>query len=240
VLIDDEPAALSITENKFKTFFPQIEIIGSFKDPEKALAQITELRPSIIVLDIQMPRMNGFELLEKLKYKSFELIFSTAYDQYAIKAFEFSAIGYLLKPFMDQDFVVTINRALENINIKNNWQNSYKLYQDIQTKNSKKINIPTPEGFMIKEIDHIVRVESINRYSNIYFSDGTHIRSSYNIGKFISLLDKEQFLIPHQSHLVNKKYILMYLKSGFLKLHNEEHIPISKSRKAQITAFLGF
>jgi len=232
IVIDDEIAAIRLIQNKVKKYFDNIEILDALQDSEEAVAVILEKKPDFIFLDISMPRLNGFELLSKIKPIDFEIIFTTAHNDYAIKAFEFSAVGYLLKPIVDDLFVSAVNNCLSRLSDKKNLKLISNLIQNEQRPiKEHTITIPTSNGFFIKDVQEIIRIESESRYAVFYFIDGSKYVSSYNIGKYKELLKEHDFVLTHKSHLVNKKHIREYVNSGYVILSNDVQIPVSKTKR---------
>lgn len=239
VIVDDEIAAIRLIQNKINQFFDNITVLDFVQDPEEAVGIILERKPDFIFLDISMPRLNGFEMLNQFQKIDFEVIFTTAHNDYAINAFEFSAVGYLLKPIVDELFISTVNNCFARLADKDNLGLIFNLLQNEKKNNTDKtMVIPTSNGFFIKEIQDIVRIESESRYAVFYFLDGSKYVSSYNIGKYKEMLESNNFILTHKSHLVNKSHIREYVNSGFVVLSSNEKVPVSKNhRKTFISQF---
>jgi len=239
VIVDDEIAAIRLIQNKIAKYFENITVLDFVQEPEEAVQVILNNRPDFIFLDISMPRLNGFELLNEFQEINFEIIFTTAHNDYAIKAFEFSAVAYLLKPIVDDLFISSVNNCFQRIDDKS----SHKLISSFlnnekKEEHNKTIAIPTSNGFFIKPINEILRIESESRYAVFYFLDDSKYVSSYNIGKYKEMLKDYDFILTHKSHLVNKIYIKEYVNSGYVILSNDEQVPVSKTlRKAFVAQF---
>lgn len=238
VLIDDEPKALELLEDKIKQQFPQIEIIARYTDSQEALADMDKHKPDLLFLDIAMPRMNGFEFLKKIEKPTFEIIFVTAFGDYALEAIKHAAIGYIMKPVITEDLIHAVNNATIHIQRKNSANlNAYlkESLGNIDEKN-KKLVIPYEEGLIFSEYSDIVRLEGENGYTRIFFTDEKDILSAYNIGYYYNLLSKRVFFQCHKSHIINLNYISRYLNEGIIELGPKHQVPVSRNKKAE---FLG-
>jgi len=226
ILVDDEVKALHLLESKLLEMFPELNIIGSYDDPEKAIREINVLKPQILFLDINMPKYSGFDLLKHIYNPKFEVVFVTAYDNYAITAIKHAAIGYVLKPLNNEELKEATVKAIEQLYLKNNL---------IKPK-MEKISIPFNSGFALKPLSEIIRLEGFEGYTKIILTNETII-SSYNIGLFNKILADNNFMMVHKSHLVNIQYVDKYLNEGTVILSNSDKIPVSRSNKAELIRF---
>jgi two-component system LytT family response regulator len=222
ILIDDEENALSILEIKIRKFFPSIEIIGKFNDPVEAIVQINQNKTDLLFLDIKMPGYNGFELLDHILIPDFELIFVTAYGEFALDAIKKCAIGYILKPIDENDLRLAILNAINHLSAK---------HKSSGIPMGSKITIPFNEGYLVKDISKIVRCEGFGGYTKIHMDNKEIVTSSYSIGMFNKLLYGNGFVMVHKSHLINKAYVTVYFNEGTIELANGERIPVSKSNR---------
>jgi two-component system LytT family response regulator len=229
ILVDDEDNALLILELKLKKYFPQIEIIGKYNNPVKAIEEINLQEPDLLFLDVKMPNCSGFELLDHILTPNFELIFVTAYGEHALEAIKQCAIGYVLKPIDDDAFKSAVLNAINKLKSKN---------KVAVAGNNSKITIPFANGFMVKEIQSIVRCEGFSGYTKIYLTNGEVITSSYSIGLFNSLLTIHGFIMVHKSHLINTNCIVIYYNDGIVELSNKEKIPVSKPNRPLLMKIL--
>ena len=232
MLVDDEIANLKGLQRKIENLFPNIEISGAFQKPEDAIDAIQEQEPNILFLDIEMPRMNGFELLAKLNAVNFQVIFVTAYSEYALKAFKKSAIDYVLKPIDNDDLVIAINKALEVIKLKKESESNAKLVGLLEENIAKnnKIIVPTQKGVSFIPQDEVLHLEGYEGYTKIHLINNTTITSSYNLGKFEKLLSSK-FFKCHKSHIINLEKVRHFENEGYVILNNEYRVPISKTNK---------
>ena len=235
ILIDDERKAIAILKNKIERFCPNIEIIAETQDPEQGIALINKLKPQLVFIDIAMPELNGFELLKQIEQPNFEIIFATAFDDYAIEAIKHCAIGYLVKPIDNQDLIEAVNKALINIEAKTALQKNRLLVENlgIQKIQKKKIAIPSVGGIEFVRISDIIHCKGEDGYTKIYFREKKTLLSSNSIGHFNKILKNQEFYLVHKSHLINMEYIEKYLNEGYVLLTENHKIPISRNRRTE-------
>ncbi len=240
LIVDDEIKAIEILKNKIERFCPSLEIVGTTQNPDEVKEMIQQTQPHLVFMDIAMPRLSGFDVLKGLPEHNFELIFVTAFDQYAIQAIENSAIGYLLKPVSNEKLIRAVNVAEENIKKENAVIKNQNLLQNLSQGDvkKKKIVIPVQEGLELIDPGDIKHIEGDDGYSNIHLKDKPKLISSYRIGHFAQLLDNQNFFLTHRSHLVNLDYVTKYLNEGYLILSSGEEIPVSRSRKSELLELL--
>lgn len=240
ILIDDEPKALAILKNKIERLCPNLDIIAQTQEPKQGIQLIKTLEPQLIFLDIAMPELNGFDVLKQFKEPSFEIIFATAFDDYAIEAIKHCAIGYLVKPIDNDDLVTAVENAQKNINEKTALEKNKLLIENlgVQSFQQKKLVIPSTEGLEFVKIDTIVHCEGIDGYTKIYFDNNKPILSSQSIGHFKKLLNQKGFYLVHKSHLINMDYIEKYLNEGYILLSGNHKIPVSRNRRQEFLEHL--
>lgn len=239
ILVDDELSALELLKFKLSTLFPQLNIIGAYQKPEQALKEIRIKQPDIVFLDIEMPRMNGFELLSDLGSIEFEVIFVTAYNEYALKAIKQSAVDYVLKPVSDEEISLSVNKAVEAIQQKERSENNMKLVQVLQDTLNKtnKLIVPTVKGLSFIPQAEVLHLEGDAGYTRIHLCDGSDILSSYSLGKFEGMLSGT-FFKCHKSHIINLEKVRSFENEGYIVLENTNRIPISRTqRKAFLDLF---
>lgn len=240
-IIDDEMHCANVLENLIKKIHSDYNISGIFTNPKHGLEYIQKNPPDLLFLDIEMPHLNGFALLDKLLPVDFDIIFTTAYDQYAIKAFQYSAINYLLKPISEKNIVKALS-TWENRRKKTS-QEQWELFQKnlkSTTVNRLKLALPTGVGYHIVEIATIVRCQSDNNYTNVFFKNGNKILISRTLKEIDEILAEHGFLRVHQSHLINPRYVKGILKQdgGILIMSDKEEIPVSRQKRKQINEIL--
>lgn len=240
VLIDDEPKALAILKNKLERKCPNVNIIGETQLPEEGLTLIKTLSPQLVFLDIAMPEMSGFDLLSKIDNPNFEIIFVTAFDDYAIDAINHCAIGYLVKPVDNQDLINAVNKAILNIEDKTALDKNKLLIENlgVQKFQKKKIVIPTQEGLEFVKIRSIIHCEGEDGYTKIHIKDRKPMLSSNSVGHFNRLLENQDFYLVHKSHLINLHHIDKYLNEGYVLLDDNHKIPVSRNRRSEFLSML--
>ncbi|MEO8934226.1 MAG: LytTR family DNA-binding domain-containing protein [Xanthomarina sp.] len=241
IIIDDESHCISVLESLIDKLRADYEITGTFTNPLQGLEFIKNNPPDVLFLDIEMPNLNGFALLDNLLPIDFDVIFTTAYDQYAIKAFQYSAINYLLKPITEKNIVKAFSdwEKRQKKTTNKQWQ---LLQENIKNSNKEcsKIALPTGIGFQIVEINNIVRCQSDSNYTYIFCSDEKKILISRTLKEIEDLLKDHGFIRVHQSHLINPNYVKGILKQdgGSLMMSDDEEIPVSRQKAKQINDIL--
>ena len=232
VLIDDEVSNLKGLAQKLGKLFPKIEITHTFQKPEDAVKLLQTEQPDLVFLDIEMPRINGFDLLSQLSNIQFQVIFVTAYSEYAIEAFKQNAIDYVLKPIDNADLTVAVDKAIKVIEEKSALNNSHKLVNLLTgaLADYKKIIIPTSKGLSFIPQEEVIHLEGYEGYTKIHLIDDTTITSSYNLGRFEKLLSSV-FFKCHKSHIINLEKVRHFENEGYVVLDNEYRVPISKTNK---------
>lgn len=239
VLIDDEPHNLSNMQALLETYCPQIDVCAVALNAEQGKAALYTHQPDLLFLDIQMPDQDGFALLRSLAKYDFEVIFVTAYDQYAIQAMRFAAVDYLLKPVDISELQAAVARASKQCQLKvQNQQVGYLMqWLQAQSRNEdQRIALSTTQETRFVRTGEIVRCESANNYTTFFLSDGTSLVVSKPIYEYDELLSGYGFLRCHQTHLVNKAFIKSWRKDygDFLLLADGSQIPISRGKKEAV------
>lgn len=238
VLIDDEIHCTESLALIMEVSVPEIKVLGKFNDTSKALKFLQNNPVDLLFLDIEMPEMNGFELLSKLNRLPFDVVFVTAYDQYAIKAFTYSAISYLLKPVDGDDLRETIDRWLEKKS-KSLSLNQLQLMRDLLVNTSKlktKVALPTNDGLEFLEIQSITRCESESNYTRIYCTDNNRYLICRTLKEVEKILQENGFIRVHHSHLINPQYIRKFIRhdGGFIVMNDGQQISVSRTKKDRL------
>jgi Response regulator of the LytR/AlgR family len=242
VLIDDDVSNLSSLSEKIANHCKQVEIIGRCDNPEEGIRIIDELKPDIVFLDIEMPRMNGFVMLQQLTYKKFELIFVTAYDHYAIKAIRSCALDYLVKPVEIEELKRAVSMAEEKRKQPPSSSQLDFLIAHLQKKQPKLLTIPTSDGLQIIAIEEIIYLEASDNYSNIYLSTNQKYLVSRTLKDFEDLLPADIFIRIHNSTIVNKFYVDKYIRGdgGQVVMRNGNILDVSKRKKSDFLQAIGY
>ena len=233
IIIDDEPKGRLALKQKLLDYCPEVEVVGEAGDGAEGIKLIDKYGPAIVFLDIEMPRMDGFEMLNHLPEKKFQLIFTTAYDQYAIKAIKYAAFDYLLKPIDIEELKTAVSKVAAGTASQTE-KKLATLQQNLGSKNSfNKIAIPTLEGLLFFNISDIVHLEAQSNYTIIYFSNHPKLTASRTLKEFEELLPQDTFFRPHHSHLINLNYIKRYLKGdgGQIEMQNGNYVDVARRKK---------
>ena len=234
VIVDDEPKAIQSLSWELSNFDDDVEIIETFTEAEIAINYINKTDIDCLFLDIEMPTMDGFQLLERLENKNFAIIITTAYNEYAIKALKNQAIDYLLKPIDSDDLEETISR-IKSHHVKNDSSEKVeKILSEFNKKfNRRKITINTDGKLIFLTEDEILFVESDGNYSTIHTSNGKKIVVTKKLKEINSLLPEDHFFRIHNSFVINLNKIKEFLKSdGYVILEDNHKIPVSRQRKS--------
>ncbi|GAB3923675.1 LytR/AlgR family response regulator transcription factor [Larkinella terrae] len=233
VIIDDEAHCRETLSMQLEKYCPEIQVVAQFRSAPEGLRFLVEQAPDVLFLDVEMPVMNGFELLEQLTTIPFDVIFTTGYDSYAIKAIRFSALDYLLKPIDKDD----LRKAVAKIKRPSEQQMAQQielLLQKLDTKKVlQKIALPTNQGFEMVPIEAIIRCEADNNYTHVILKTGKPLLVSRTLKEIEELLEGSSFLRVHQSHLINLNEILRYIRGegGYVVMSDTSSVPVSRSRK---------
>jgi len=233
IIIDDEKDGRTVLSTLIKLYCPQVEIIGESSSGEQGLRMIEELNPALVFLDIDMPGMNGFSLLKKLKEINFEVIFVTAHHHYALKAIKHSALDYLLKPVDKTELIEAIGKF--KISSSVNERMAYLLENETKDLSElKQIILNVREGYVFSEINEIVRCEADGNYTTVFFKNGDKQVASKTLKEFENLLSEHNFWRIHKSHLINLKYLKKYIKGeggGNVVMTDNSEIEVSRRNK---------
>lgn len=234
IIIDDEANAIELISSILLDKYPDVNIVGKAQSPFEAIKLINQLKPDLVFLDIEMPEANGFELLEALPERKFETIFITAYDKYALKAFRYSAMDYLLKPIDVDDFSDAVAKAIRKIMHGEPRLDNYKiLFDNLKAEQPFKVALPSNKGVEYVEIKEIVRIVADGRYSSIHLEDGRSITVTKLLNELINIVDNKFFFRTHKSHFINLNFVRMFVKSegNYIEMKDGSHVSISRNRK---------
>lgn len=239
IIVDDELLPRNLLRAKLNRHFPDLQIIAEAADAEQAYNVIISHAPQLIFLDISMPRENGFDLLRRLPDLSFEVIFVTSFDEYALQAIEFCAIGYVVKPVETDALVKAVNNGIKRIVSKSGVNNTQELLDNFtRSPQNKRIALPTNDGLEFMATKDVIRCEGYQKYTKIYLADGRCIVSSSNIGKYVEKLTPCGFYAIHKSHLVNVELVKAYTKEGEVLMIDGSRAPVSRRKKTDFLDYL--
>ncbi|MEN8223933.1 MAG: LytTR family DNA-binding domain-containing protein [Bacteroidota bacterium] len=238
IIVEDEKHSRETLRGMLDRYCKNVTIVAEADSYRDGMKMIREHKPDVIFLDIQMPDGSGFRLLEELEEINFEIIFTTAFDQFAIKAIKYSALDYLLKPIDPEELVNALKKVESKIHQLGVNENIQVLLDNIKSKDADphKIVLSTSEKIHIIETDQILRCESDNYYTNFFLIDGKKILVSKTLKENEELLGDHNFIRPHKSHLVNVKYIKGFLRidGGYIEMTDGSKIPVSRRKREKI------
>ncbi len=234
IIVDDEYSAIESLKWELTNFCAEVKVIETFTNPIEAISAINYLKPDLVFLDIEMPELDGFQLLKKLSYRNFNLIITTAYNQYAIQAFKENAIDYLLKP-VDPDELV---KAVDKISAQQSGTaNIEKVFEKILNKEKtpqiNKIPLALSDRVLMVDKNDIMYCISDGNYTNVILRDGKNHLLSKTIKSIIDILPAPLFLRVHKKYVVNTDYISEYLRGdgGEILMSDKQNIPVSRTHK---------
>ncbi len=238
LIIDDEKHCADSLSSQIQKYCPGIEILDTCDTAEKGLQQIHRLRPQLIFLDVEMPVMNGFEMLEKLTEINFDVIFTTGFNQYAIRAIKFGALDYLIKPINKDELCEAVDKFI-NRTQRDSLKQLNALLSHIKKSNDlsfQKIALPTMHSYELVPLNNIIVCESKNNYTTVRLNNGQNILISKTLKQLEDLLDMEPFFRVHNSFLVNLQYAIRYVKGegGYLVMNNDMTVPVARSKKEEL------
>lgn len=239
IIVDDEVNSCKTLEIELKTHCSNmVEVLAYATEVKHALKIIPKLKPDLLFLDIEMPWMTGFELLQALEPIDFDVIFVTAYDQYATKAFKYSAIDYLLKPIDDEELKDAVTRVNNRKPPLVNKEHYDLFIENIMNQSTKfpKIALKTSEGLEFIKVENIIRIESDGNYATLYLVDNTKLLVVKSLKEFESLLAPHNFFRSHQSHLISPLHIKRYIKAdgGYLEMDDGSQAALSRDKKKDL------
>jgi two-component system LytT family response regulator len=235
IIVDDEPDCSETLALLLERCCPQVQIVATCNSGAEALKEISFQKPDLVFLDIEMPHMNGFQLLEKLSSVEFDIVFTTSYDQYAIKAIRFSAMDYLLKPVDREE----LKSAVDKVSRRHQPplpQQLEILLQRLHQPTASKIAIPTMEGLQMIPVDSIITCASSSNYTTLHLKGHQKITASRTLKEIEEMLEGLSFLRVHQSSLINLNEVNKYIRGegGYLVMSDGTSIDVSRSRKESL------
>jgi two-component system LytT family response regulator len=237
VLVDDEIDSIRVLERLLETFCPHISIVGKADGVETALREIRASQPDLVILDIEMTQGNAFDLLNQLQPIAFQVIFVTAFDNYAVRAFKYSAVDYLLKPVDIDDLRDALDRVTEKTQEKGVMEKMKVLLDNMGTisLSQQKMAVPTITGLMFVAIRDIIRFEAKGNYTVIFLNNGDQITATRNIKEYEDLLPGSIFCRIHNSHIINLQNIQKYNKGrgGYVIMEDGSSIEVATRRREE-------
>ncbi|MFN5371568.1 MAG: LytR/AlgR family response regulator transcription factor [Bacteroidia bacterium] len=239
VIVDDEAKGIEFLRYTLEKHCPEVAVIKTFTAPLEALEEIPELRPDILFVDVEMPRMNGFELVERLQNKGIKTIFVTAYNEYALKAFRVAAVDYLLKPIDSDELKEAVQKVLDSQEHPESGIQELLQFMKAQ-QGLKKVSISTDKGIYFLEPEEIIYCTSDGSYCELHLMDGSKLVSSKALGEFEKILSEKGFFRIHHSSLINVHHLRKFSKNdgGFVEMVNGAELAVSRRKKDEFLDFL--
>lgn len=243
LIVEDEVRSRDFLKNLVEEFCPQLAIAATASNVEEAVELINTLSPDIVFMDIEMQTGTGFDVLQQVNKRNFHVIFTTAYDHYAIKAIRFSAVDYLLKPINLEELQVAVNKAIDGIQ-KNEEGNRIELL----IKNLRRpagedfsISLSTSDGIEFIQLATIIRLEANGPYTTFFMKDGRKIMVSKNLKEYELLLSDHGYFRVHNSHIINLKEVRKMVKTdgGYAVMNDDSMIAISPKKKDEFMQLMG-
>ena len=242
IIVDDEAHCVEILAYELRAF-PEIEVVKTCSDGREAVQAIQEHNPDLVFLDIDMPYVNGFEVIRSLKEIDFDVIFVTAFDQFALKAFRYSALDYLLKPVDEEE----LQEAISKVKQKNKSKIEQKQVELLLTSLSdpkpafSKLILPTQEGLEFVHLDDIIRCQADSNYTHVYLEDGRHLLMAKTLKDVERLLEDGRFFRTHQSHLIHLDKIKRYARGegGYIVMKDDSIAHVARGKKEKLLARFG-
>ena len=233
LVIDDENRTRDLIAKMINSFGLDIEAIATGESVESGLRAIEEHHPDIVFLDIKMPDGTGFDLLRSIPNKTFEVIFITAHEEFAIKAIKFSALDYILKPVDADELKAAVERAIESVGNKKEESQFDALQLNIQPNQKRRLVLKTQESVHVIELDNIIRCEADRNYTSFYLTSGKKILVSKTLKDYETLLSGHNFLRVQQSHLINLDFVARYDKGngGSVVMKDDSEVPLSPAKR---------
>ena len=238
VIVDDEPLAREAICEMLSIYCPDVEVVGQASDISSGLTVLQKFEPDLVFLDIQLTDGTGFELLKRLDNYDFRVIFITAFEDYAVKAFKFSAVDYILKPVDPNELMVAVKKVRKNVEKEATNTSLRTLIENITNVNreEKKIVLKTATNVYIVNTADIIRCESDKNYTHFFVKGRDKIMVSKTLKEYEELLSEYNFIRVHQSHLVNLSHIIRFDKGdgGTLIMSDNSEVPVSLRKKEDL------
>lgn len=240
LIVDDEVLGAKALESLLKIHCTNVNVTGIVYSADDAEKSISITAPDVIFLDIEMPFANGFDLLQRFKNHPFDVIFTTAYNEYAVKAIKHNALDYLLKPIVPEELMAAVKKCEEK---KKEDPNGYKNLEKIISTLSQKVHklpVPSPEGIVYLDPENIVYLQGDINYTHIHLIQGNKITSSKTLKDFEQMLPSKQFFRIHKANIINLSYVSKYLKGdgGEVVMIEGSSLEVSRQKKAELLALL--
>lgn len=234
VIIDDEPDAVNFIQSIVQEYCPKLEIVGKAHSIKDGTKLIIDKTPDLVFLDVEMPHGTGFDLLANFPEKTFDVIFVTAFNHYAINAIKFSAVDYILKPININEFIKAVDKVQDKT-ASHEYKNASftALLENVKSSMPGKLAIPTSDGMEYLNTKEIIRIEADRSYSWFFLQDKRKLLVSRNLKEYQELLTDRNFFRTHNSHLINLEHVKKYIRheGGAIELIDGSQVPISRGKR---------
>jgi two-component system, LytTR family, response regulator len=234
IIIEDEKQSREVLQLMLENYPDIIELVDCCDTPLKGIESIQRYAPHLVFLDIEMPRMNGFQMLKKLETINFDVVFTTAYDKYAINAIKISALDYLLKPIDKEELSAAIQKCIHNVEQKYTRDKMDILFKNLTQHNAldRTITLTSVDGIRFIKMKDIIRLEANGRYTKFYLLNKEVILASRTLGDFEEALSSNEFFRIHEAHIINLLYIDRFHKgNNYVLLSDKTELPLARRRK---------
>lgn len=237
IIVEDELHSREALKNLVEEYCPEVTVVAAAPSVEEGICLVNQHKPELVFLDIALNVGTGFDLLEQVTERSFEVIFTTAYEHYALRAIKFSAIDYLLKPIDVEELQAAVKKVLSRQEITPYNRQIDALLHNLQNHNHRRhtITLATAEGLIFVPVCEIVRLEAMGSYTQFHLANGKKIMVSKHLKEYEQLLNTADFFRIHQSHLINLDEVSQYVKAdgGYVRLKDQTQVKVSASRKEE-------
>jgi len=231
LIVDDEPRSRRVLEKHLDEYCPQTKVVGAVGDVPDAVKNIKELQPDLVFLDIEMPGEDGFQLLKYFDEPDFMIVFVTAYQEYAVKAFKSSAVDYLLKPLEISELIQAVNKARKHHNSKRQLDALRSNLNGEQI--TRRLALPVSDGYIFVNIEDIICLAANGSYTNVYITGKKNLLISRKLYQLKEMIVHPDMFKPHRSHLINLNHIQQYSRrdGGYIIMDNDLEIPLATGNK---------
>lgn len=243
LIVEDEIHNRETLKSFLKEFCPEVQLLDTAANVEEAIQKITHHRPELVFLDIELQTGTGFDVLQKVHHLNFHLIFTTAFEQYAIQAIKFSSIDYLLKPIDIDELVLAVQKAVKQLEQESRQSLFENLLNNLEKspREAKKICLATSEGIEFIPTDQISHCEANGSYTDFFLTDGRKMMVSKNLKEYENMLTDLNFMRVHNSFLINLEEVKKFVRSegGYIVMNGDQHVSISNSRREEFLKRMG-
>jgi len=241
LIVDDEPDAVNFIRSIIAEYCPKLQVVGTAGSSGEGAEAIRRMNPDLLFLDVEMPNGSGFDLLSQFPEKSFDVIFITAFNHYAIQAIKFSAVDYILKPINITEFIQAVDKVFEKRNDATDRNGRYNtLLENIRRSPPTRLAIPASDGLEFLSTEEIIRIEADRSYCWFFLTGGRKVLVSKNLKEFQELLNNRNFFRPHNSHLINLEHVKKYIRheGNSAVMDDGSQIPISRNNRDPFLAMM--